>query len=55
MHGFYDIFYSDISPVYYFCWKINIMTFAQICGRFLIIVNNFFYYLLLKFFVWISK
>ena len=29
---FYDFFYSEINPVYYFYWKMNIITFAQICG-----------------------
>ena len=45
---FYDFFYSEINPVYYFYWKI--ITFTQICSGFFIIVNNFFYYLLLQVF-----
>ena len=47
---FYDFFYSEINPVYFLYWKMNIFTFAQICGGFLIIVNEFFYYLLLQIF-----
>ena len=35
-------FYSEINPVYYFYWKMNIFTFAQICGGFFIIVSKFF-------------
>ena len=42
----YDFFYLEINPKYYFYWKMNIFTFTQICGGFLIIVNKFFYYLL---------
>ena len=38
---FYDFFYSKINPVYYFYLEINI-SFAQICGGFLIIFSNFF-------------
>ena len=49
MHVFYDFFHSEINPEYYFYWKMNIFTFAQICSEFLIIVNKFyFYYLLLQ-------
>ena len=48
MHVFYDFFYSEINPEYYFYWKMNIFSFEQICGGFLIIVNKFFYYLLLQ-------
>ena len=48
MHVFYDLFYSEINPVYNFYLKMNIFTFAQICGGFLIIFNNFFYYLLFQ-------
>ena len=33
-----------------FLWKMNIITFAQIYGGFLIIVNKFLYYLLLQVF-----
>ena len=39
---FYDFFYSEINSVYYFYWKINTFTFAQICGGFLIILYKFF-------------
>ena len=45
---FYDPFYSEINSEYYFYWKMNIFTFAQICGGFFIIVNKFFYYVLLE-------
>ena len=37
---FYDFFYSEINPEYYFYWKRNIFTFAQICGGFLILGNE---------------
>ena len=37
---FYDFFYSEINPLYYFYWKMNIITFAQICGGFFIIVRK---------------
>ena len=43
-------FYSEINPVYYFYLKMNIFSFTQICGGFLIIFNKFFYYLLLPVF-----
>ena len=52
MHVFYDFFYSEINPVYYFYLKMNI-SFAQICGGFLIIYNKFFYYLLLQLFCFV--
>ena len=39
---FYDFFYSEINPEYYFYCKMNIFTFAQICDGFLIIINKFF-------------
>ena len=39
---FCDFFYSAINPEYYFYWEMNIFTFAQICGGFLIIINKFF-------------
>ena len=45
---FYDFSYSEINPEYYFYRKMNIFTFAQICGGFFFIVNKFFYYLLLQ-------
>ena len=47
---FLDFVYSEINPVHYFNWKMNIFTFAQICGGFLIIVNKYFYNLLLQVF-----
>ena len=42
MHVFYEFFYSEINPVYYFYLKMNIFSVAQICGGFLIIFNKFF-------------
>ena len=43
---FSDFFYSEINPVYYFYWKMNIITFAQICGGFSIIVNKFLLFII---------
>ena len=48
---FYDFFYLEINPEYYFYWKMNIFTFAQVCDGFLIIVNKLFYYLLLQVYI----
>ena len=41
---FYDFFYSEINSEYYFYCKMNIFTFAQICGGFLVIVKKFIIY-----------